>query len=376
MTDNIVSTISRFLTPELIGKMASATGLDRSMAHKATAAAVPAILSGLADVAARPGGARQLANVVAEQPTDLLGSLVNSLTGAQQMADKGAGLLSSLLGGGMSGLLAATVGKFLGIGEGPMRMLMGLLTPIIMGVLGREQRAQGMDANGVARLLTGQKDEIASAMPAGLGRLLEQSGFHPGAGMAPQDRPAHETSRSSYDAPRSTPLRVADDTPATRGASWAYWVLPLLVLGGLLWFLFPREERTVEAVPTTQTTGVPAPPRPVADAPAKVTFLTAAREDWTSIGASPNEYTNQDVYNGAGENLGTIRDLMIGPDGKAAAAIINVGRFLGIGDKEIAVPFSALRVERHGDSRRIVIDAMKDGVQAAPTFSRRAGVKQ
>ncbi|RPI37298.1 MAG: DUF937 domain-containing protein, partial [Hyphomicrobiaceae bacterium] len=55
MTDNIVSTISRFLTPELIGKMASATGLDRSMAHKATAAAVPAILSGLADVAGRPG---------------------------------------------------------------------------------------------------------------------------------------------------------------------------------------------------------------------------------------------------------------------------------------------------------------------------------
>jgi uncharacterized protein YjeT (DUF2065 family) len=377
MTDNIVATISRFLTPELIGKMASATGLDRSMAHKATAAAVPAILSGLADVAARPGGARQLASAVAEQPTDLLGSLVNSLTGAQQMADKGSSVLSSLLGGGMSGLLASTVGKFLGIGEGPMRMLLGLLTPIIMGILGREQRAQGMDANGLARLLSGQKDEIASAMPAGLGRLLEQSGFQPGAaGMASQDRPGFETSRSSADAPRSAPLRVADDTPTSRGASWAYWVLPLLVLGGLLWFLFPREERTVETVPTSQTTSLPAPTRPVADGPVKVTFLTTAREDWTSIGASPNEYTNQDVYNGAGENLGTIRDLLIGPDGKAAAAIINVGRFLGIGDKEIAVPFSALRVERHGDSRRIVIDAMKEGVQAAPTFSRRTGAKQ
>jgi len=370
MTDNIVSTISRFLTPELIGKMASATGLDRSMAHKATAAGVPAILSGLADIAARPGGARQLANAVAEQPTDLLGNLVNSLTGAQQMADKGSGLLSSLLGGGMSGLLASTVGKFLGIGDTPMRMLMGLLTPIIMGVLGREQRAQGMDANGLARLLTGQKDEIAAAMPAGLGRLLEQSGFNSGAGMASQDRPAYETSRSA-------PVRVADETPATsRGANWAYWVLPLLALGGLLWFLFPREERTVETVPPTQTTSLPAPPRPVTDAPAKVTFLTAAREDWTSIGASPNEYTNQDVYNAAGENLGTIRDVLIGPDGKAAAAVINVGRFLGIGDKEIAVPFSALRIERQGDSRRIVIDAMKEGVQAAPTFSRRAGSKQ
>ena len=51
MTDNIVSTISRFLTPELIGKMASASGLDRSVTQKATAAAVPAILSGLAGLA-------------------------------------------------------------------------------------------------------------------------------------------------------------------------------------------------------------------------------------------------------------------------------------------------------------------------------------
>jgi len=360
MTDNIVSTISRFLTPELISKMASATGLDRTMAHKATAAAVPAILTGLADMAAKGGGARQLANAVAEQPTDLLGNIANSLSGAQQMADKGGSQLSALLGGGVQGMLASTIGKFLGIGEGPMRMLLGLITPVILGVLGRQQRAQGLDANGLARALSGQRDEIASAMPAGLTRLLQESGF------SAQDR--------TQETPRAATLRVADDTatPAS-GTNWAYWALPLLALAGLLWFLFPREERTVEAVPATQTTSLPT--RASSDAPVKVTYLTTAREDWTSIGASPNEYTNQDVYNTAGENLGTIRDLMIGPDGKATAAIINVGRFLGIGDKEIAVPFSALRVERQGDSRRIVIDAVKDGVQAAPTFTRRASSK-
>ena len=374
MTDNIVATISRFLTPELIGKMASATGLDRSMAHKATAAAVPAILSGLAGLAARPGGARQLASAVAEQPSDLLGNIVNSLSGATQMADKGSSLLSSLLGGNMPGLLASTVGKFLGIGEGPMRTLLGLLTPIVMAVLGREQRAQGLDANGLARMLSGQKDEIAAAMPAGLGRLLESSGF-PGPATA-QDRPAYEAPRASYDAPRAAPLRMASEASAApRSTTWAYWVLPLLALAGLLWFLFPREERTVEAVPPTQTTDLPA--RPGTDAAAaKLSYLTTAKDDWRSIGASPNEYTNQDVYNVAGENLGTIRDLLMGPDGKAAAAVINVGRFLGIGDKEIAVPFSALRVEKQGDGRRIVIDASKDSVQAAPTYTARAGAKQ
>jgi Bacterial protein of unknown function (DUF937)/PRC-barrel domain len=364
MTDNIVSTISRFFTPELISKMASATGLDRTMAHKATAAAVPAILTGLADTAAKAGGARQLANAVAEQPSELLGNIANSLSGAQQMADKGASQLSGLLGGAVPGMLASTIGRFLGIGEGSMRTLLGLVTPIILGVLGREQRAQGMDANGLARLLSGQKDEIASAMPAGLARLLQESGVT--TGMA---------SGQAYERPRSASLRVTDDSAAAApgGTRWAYWALPLLALAGLLWFLFPREERTVEAVPVTQTTSLPT--RVTSDAPAKVSFLTTAREDWTSIGASPNEYTNQDVYNGAGENLGTIRDLLIGPDGKAVAAIINVGRFLGIGDKEIAVPFSALHVERQGDGRRIVIDAAKDGVQAAPTFTRRASSK-
>jgi hypothetical protein len=365
MTDNIVSTISRFLTPELISKMAAATGLDRTIAHKATAAAVPAILAGLADTAAKPGGARQLANAVAEQPTDLLGNLANSLSGAQQMADKGASQLSGLLGAAMPGVLAATIARFLGIDEGSMRMLLGLVTPIILGVLGREQRAQGMDSNALARLLSGQRHEIASAMPAGLARLLESGAA---AGIASGQERAHER-------PHSASLRVADDTvaAASRGTSWGYWALPLLALAGLLWFLFPTEERTVEAVPATQTTSLPT--RATSEAPTKVSFLTTAREDWTSIGASPNEYSNQDVYNGAGENLGTIRDLLIGPDGKAVAAIINVGRFLGIGDKEIAVPFSALHVERQGDSRRIVIDAVKDGVQAAPTFTRRASSK-
>jgi hypothetical protein len=269
--------------------------------------------------------------------------------------------LSTLLGGGVQAILASTIGKFLGIGEGPMRTLLGLVTPIILGVLGREQRTQGLDANGLARLLGGQREEIASAMPTGLARLLQESGFTAGTASS-SERPAYET-------PRSASLRVAGDrAPASPGVNWAYWALPLLALAGLLWYLFPRDQRVAETVPT-QTTNLP---RPSGDAPAKVSYLTTAPQDWTSIGASPNEYTNQDVYNSAGENLGTIRDLLIGPDGKAAAAIINVGRFLGIGDKEIAVPFSALRVVKHGDGQRIVMDAVKEGVQAAPTYRRAA----
>ena len=77
MTDNIVSAISGYLTPETIGKLAALTGLDSSLAQRAVAAAVPSMLSGLADVAAKPGGARQLANAVADQPADILSNLAS-----------------------------------------------------------------------------------------------------------------------------------------------------------------------------------------------------------------------------------------------------------------------------------------------------------
>jgi hypothetical protein len=40
----------------------------------------------------------------------------------------------------------------------------------------------------------------------------------------------------------------------------------------------------------------------------RTAYVSTARDDWTSIGASPNEYMNQKIYNTAGEKLGTIKE--------------------------------------------------------------------
>ena len=358
MTDSIVSAISRYLTPEVIGKLASASGLDGAMAQRAVAAAVPSMLTGLADVAAKPGGARQLANAVADQPSDLLGSIGSSFTGSAQMADKGTGLLSSLLGSDASGMLASAVAKFVGIKEGSVRTLMGLLTPVIMGFLGNAQRAADLDVNGLARMLTGQKDQIAAAMPPGLSRMLDASGLHERAGSTASPE------RRIQDAPRAagSVQRVIDDSTTHKStSSWAYWVLPLLALAGLLWYMLPSGRETVEPSRTSQ---------------ARPTYLTSAPDNWVSIGSTPNEFVNRDIYNRAGEKLGTIKDVLVGPDGRMAAAIVNVGQFLGIGDKDIAIPFTALQLEQGDTGRRIVVDARKETLQTAPTFERRQAPKQ
>ena len=54
MAANLVSVVMQFLTPDMIAKIASALGLDRSVAQKAIGGAVPALLASLADVAVTP----------------------------------------------------------------------------------------------------------------------------------------------------------------------------------------------------------------------------------------------------------------------------------------------------------------------------------
>jgi hypothetical protein len=365
MADSIVSTVLRFLTPEVIGKLASASGLDRSLTPTVVGAAVPSILSALTGLASQPGGARQLANAVAQQPSGILESIASSLTGPAMTGDKGTSLLSSLLGGGPLGLLTSTVSRFLGVGEGPVRTLMGLVTPAIMGVLGREQRAAGLDAGGLARMLMGQKDQITAAMPAGLSQLLETSGLHEDiTSRVVPERRQYEPTGTGYNAAARQQARSETNWWST---SWPYWVLPLLALAGLLWYLLPRERETV-AVDTPKTTT-----QPMRDVQTKSVFLSSAPDNWVSVGSAPNEYVNKEIYNRAGQQLGTIKDVLVGPDGKTAALIINVGQYLGIGDKEMAVPFFA--VQRDG-AQRIVIDVTKDVVQAAPVFVRQKSSKQ
>jgi sporulation protein YlmC with PRC-barrel domain len=377
MTDNLVSAISRFLTPDLIGKMASVSGLDRGTTQSAVGACVPAILSSLADLAAKPGGARQLVDMIAEQPSGMLSNLAQTLGTGSLSAEKGSGMLSSLLGGGVLNTLVSTLSRFVGVGEGSTRALMGLLAPVVLGVLGREQRAAGVDAGGLARMLMGQKDQIAAAMPVGLADLLSSRVRMEGAETTRPETRTYEEARR-YEPERETTYRASTTTPPgvrrpvetseTRSDwSWAYWALPLLALGGLLWYLLPGSQtgtdRTVTAPPSQSTPG------PQTTTPGKVTYFSKAESGWTPVGI----YYQQDIYNKAGEKIGSVKDLLVGTDGRIHAAVLNVGRFLGLGDRDVAVPLTSIEVDRAGN--RITIDVAKETLQSAPAFEGGSAIR-
>jgi sporulation protein YlmC with PRC-barrel domain len=50
-----------------------------------------------------------------------------------------------------------------------------------------------------------------------------------------------------------------------------------------------------------------------------------------------------DVYNQNNERIGEVDDVLVDKDGRVEAVVIGVGGFLGIGERNVAVPFSALQ---------------------------------
>jgi hypothetical protein len=179
MATNLVSSVMQCLTPDLVAKIARTIGIDPELAQKVVAAAVPAILASFGGLAAKPAGAQQLSNTLEQQHPDMLAHITDAIGGSDQraIADTGSGLLSSLLGGGGLNALVSAVSAHAGIDQSSGKSILGLLAPMVIGALGQQQRSGGLDANGIADLLSSQKDQIAAAVPSGLANMLGARGM-------------------------------------------------------------------------------------------------------------------------------------------------------------------------------------------------------
>jgi sporulation protein YlmC with PRC-barrel domain len=74
------------------------------------------------------------------------------------------------------------------------------------------------------------------------------------------------------------------------------------------------------------------------------------------------------VYNNANENIGSIEDIILKPDGSMDEVVLSVGGFLGMGDKYVAVPFNDLKITRDGSSLKIISNGTKDSLKALPAY--------
>lgn len=76
-----------------------------------------------------------------------------------------------------------------------------------------------------------------------------------------------------------------------------------------------------------------------------------------------------EVLNRGGEKLGKINDIMVElSSGKIEYVVIELGGFLGMGEKYFAVPFALLKVDAKIEG--FILDQAKEALEAAPGFDK------
>jgi sporulation protein YlmC with PRC-barrel domain len=81
------------------------------------------------------------------------------------------------------------------------------------------------------------------------------------------------------------------------------------------------------------------------------------------------QFLGQAVTNAAGESIGDINDLLFDKTGRIANVVIGVGGFLGIGEKNVAIPYNTLQITADANGKRVVkVELSRERLNSAPDF--------
>ena len=244
---NIVSMAAQYLTPMIVDKIASSLGISSPLVQKAIGALLPTILAALMGTASKPDGLGALTKALGQQDPGLLGNLGNLIGGSGQasLASAGSSVLGSLFGGSGVGAMTGAVSKFAGIGDAPAKGLAGLLAPVVLGTLAKQQKESHLDGPGLAKMLMGQKDNISAAMPAGFSDLLKGSGLLDSIAPA-MAQPATKPSATVYEMPR---LEAASSL-----SNWLPWVAGIALAALAGWYFLGSGMRQAAIPPVPKIT--------------------------------------------------------------------------------------------------------------------------
>lgn len=129
-------------------------------------------------------------------------------------------------------------------------------------------------------------------------------------------------------------------------------------------------ESTAAATATTTTSELPKQDNAAAPA---VTDEAAVAEASNSSSVLASQFMGQTVYSTSNENVGEINDIVMSRDLNNIVAIIGVGGFLGIGEKDVAIPIDEITVVKdENNNLKLTTAATKEQLEAAPVFDRTA----
>ena len=256
MAINLVSLVSQFLTPQVVGSLARSLGVNEAVAQKLVAAAVPTILGALGTAAAAPGGAQRVSDAISNSDPDILAKLGQAAAGGNaRFLNEGATLLNGLLGGGGLSSLVGALSQYSGATHPATQSLLGAVTHAAVGTIGQQDPSNWSDPSAILSLLNSQKGAIAAALPSEVSRALGASGLLAGLGAtaAAATQTAASTVSSAATAASSTAssaartAQAAASRPSSGFPMWAIILIVILVLLAIWWFMTQNQKPTEPA---------------------------------------------------------------------------------------------------------------------------------
>ena len=99
---------------------------------------------------------------------------------------------------------------------------------------------------------------------------------------------------------------------------------------------------------------------------AVIVVLPAAVAGAAPMHVLANDLDDEDIYGLNDEEVGEIEDVILNMDGSVAAVVVEVGGFLGIGEKDVLVNWSAIEMVQDGDDLRLVAPGLtREALEAA-----------
>jgi sporulation protein YlmC with PRC-barrel domain len=96
-------------------------------------------------------------------------------------------------------------------------------------------------------------------------------------------------------------------------------------------------------------------------APATTQVLTTLPQEVTTV----TNYYKQNVYDPSDVKIGEISDVLLNKQGKVDAFMVGVGGFLGVGEKDVAVPFDAVHATQKDGKWYLTMNTTKDALKNA-----------
>jgi OmpA-OmpF porin, OOP family len=257
VTSNLMTELMNDFRGDSLSSIASAVGQNPATTQSAIAAALPALIGGLAYKASTTDQASNLLDVITRNKLDSdtfasPSSAVRAPGGINSLMNVGRPLLDSIFGN-RSGTITDWVASRSGVSRSSSSSLLSIALPIVLGLIARRLRSTGWGASNLMKLMADQRAYLQDA-PAELAGVLREE----------ETPTTHHVRTDIEDARRRhTPAATMYEAAPTNRNTWL-WALPLLLLIPLIGYFLarhnePRRDVAVQSRPAPQA-AVPAKP--------------------------------------------------------------------------------------------------------------------